>query len=516
MCWRKRPLRNAWGIPNIMKLSLLKESKLLARHSIIYGIGNVFNRVAALLLLPVYTRFLTPHDYGIKELVGLSTDVVSILLATAISGAIYRFYFEYDDLRDRNEVISSSIITIGSFGFVAVLLLFLSTKTMAKYILNSSSLYHFFMISFVSLWFQSLNQIGYNYLRAKQQSLKFIILSFGKLSFAISINIYLVCFVKLGVLGILISNLITSIVLFFVLIVPLMFEIGFHFSSEKIKEMLKFGIPLIPSQFGAFIVHLSDRFFIKGYCSIADAGLYSLGYRFGGLSSSFISEPFNQTFQPRRFELYKKEDSEKIFGKIFTYFLFLMFFAGLYISVLTKEVLMIMADKQFWPAYQVVPIIVLAITIFSFHYHLNMGILIEKKTKYLAYINFSNGIFILFLNFLLIPRYGIYGAAYATLIAFIYKVTLTYFFSSRYYKVYFEFIRIVKILIASTLIFVSGYFVQYDSVYLSFFMKFLIVSLYPLLLFGLGFFNKDEKKKALYYFNKTLKKNRDSINVESI
>ena len=488
----------------IMQLSLLKESKLLAKHSIVYGIGNFLNRIAALLLLPVYTRFLTPYDYGIKELVGLSTEVIAILLATAISGAIYRFYFEYDDIKDRNEVISSSIITIGLFGLIAIFFLSFFAEAMAKYILDSPDLYHFFLISFATIWFESLNQIGYNYLRAKQQSLKFVVLSFCKLVIAISINVYLICFLGMGVLGILISSLITSIIMCFTLVVPLLFKIGCHYSFDKIKEMLKFGIPLIPSQIGAFIVHLSDRFFIKGYCSIADAGLYSLGYRFGGLSSNFISTPFNQTFQPRRFELYKLEDSEIVFGKIFTYFLFLMFFAGLGVSVLTKEVLMIMADEQFWPAYKVVPIIVLAITIFSFHYHLNMGILIKKKTKYLAYINFSNGIFILILNFLLIPRYGIYGAAWATVIAFIYKVSLTYYFSSRYYKVHFEFVRIGKLLLASVLIFLSTYLIQYESVYITFFVKTGMLCLYPCLLFGMAFFREEEKQKAMECFNRAL------------
>ena len=106
-----------------MKVSLGKELRGLAKHSFLYGFGNLFNRVVAFLLLPVYTRFLTPHDYGIKELVGLSTDVIGILLATAISSAIYRFYFEYEDTKDRNEVISSAIITIGSFGLFAILLL---------------------------------------------------------------------------------------------------------------------------------------------------------------------------------------------------------------------------------------------------------------------------------------------------------------------------------------------------------------------------------------------------------
>jgi len=478
-----------------MAISVFKESKLLAKHSIIYSLGNFMQRIVSLLLLPIYTRYLTPNDYGIKELVALSTDIIVMLLTIAISDAIYRFYFKYENIKDRNEVISSAIIVISIVGLFAIVLLSFSTKLMAHLILDSAELYYFFLIAFASLWFQSLNNIGYTYLRAEQKSLKFVTLSFCKMVLAILLNICLVCYLKLGVLGILISTLIVSIIMTLVLVAPLSKKIGLHFSANKIKEMLKFGAPLIPSQFGAFIVHLSDRFFIKEYCSIADAGLYSLGYRFGTLPMYFISQPFNQIFQPRRFELYKNDGSEKIFGTIFTYFLGLMVFAGLGVSVLSKDLLMIMSDEKFWSAYKVIPIIVLATTIFSFQYHLDMGILITKKTIYLAYINFSNGILILILNFMLIPKYGVYGAAYATLIAFIYKISLTYYFSSRYYQVHFELIRIIKIFLAAILIYTITIGVVFDSNIISFIVKSAIILLYPGLLLFFNFLSQEEKDK---------------------
>jgi len=480
-----------------MTVSLKNETGLLAKHSLIYGLGNLMNRIIALLLLPIYTRFLTPTDYGVKELVGLTTDVIGILLATAISSAIHRFYFEYESQKDRHEVISSAIITIGCFGLVAVLLLSMTTKTLAFYILDSANLYHYFLISFASLWFSSLNEVGNNYFRATQQSLKYILLSFSKLILALSLNIYFICYLKYGVLGILYSTLLSSMVMSCVILFPIVKTTGLKFSKEKIKQMLKFGLPMIPSQLGAFVVHLSDRFFIKAYCSIADAGLYSLGYRFGTLPSTFISGPFNQTWLPRRFQLYKEEGAEKVFGKIFTYFLALMAFASLAVAALTKEVLMVMAAESFWGAYTIVPIIVLASTVFSFHYHLNMGILITKKTKYLAYINFSNGLFVLVLNFLLIPKYGVYGAAYATLIAFVYKIGLTYYFSRKYYKIYFEAYRIFKIILSACLIYLATYYIYFDHIIVSFAVKMVLICIYPALLFILGFFTEEEKLAIL-------------------
>ena len=479
--------------------SVASESKLLAKHSVIYGIGTATNKLVAFLLLPIYTQYLTTHDYGIKELVGLSTDIIGTLMATAISSAFFRFYFDYQDQEKKDLVLSCSYLSLGGFGLVVVIVLAFTTPVMAEYILDSPALYTYFLISFASMWFQTLNGIGFNLLRAQMQSVRYITFTITKLIAAIGLNILFVIYFRLGVLGILISTLLTSIGIFIFLNVPQLLRVGLRFSLPLVKDMVRFGFPLIWSQLGAFVVHLSDRFFIKAYSSISDAGLYSLGYRFGTLPGSFISEPFNQVWQPRRLELYKQENSEEIFGRVFTYFLLLLSFVGLGVAVLTRDILMIIADQKFWTAYKIVPIIVLANTIFTFHYHFNIGLIIEKKTKYLAYINFSNGLFVVLLNFLLIPRYGMFGAAYATLIAFVYKVVLTYYFSSRYFKIHFEYNRIGMLLIASVVIYLLSFWIMLGNVYLNILVKTGFVCMFPCVLYLTGFF-MDQEKAAVRNF----------------
>lgn len=484
--------------------SLVKESLLLAKHSMIYGTGTVINSVVAILLLPIYTRYLTPTDYGVKELIGLTVDIVGILIATAVSSGVLRFYFEYENEQDRNEVISAAIIGLSLLAFAAFLLLSFFTKPMAGYIIDAPGLYYYFNISLVSMWLNSVNDVGFGYLRAKQKSVLFVLLSFFRLVVAISFNIYFIVFLKLGVLGVLLSTLIVAFITTCLLNIPILFIVGVRFSSSKLIELIRFGIPVVPAQLGAFIVHLSDRFFLKAFCSIAETGIYSLGYRFGTTPGTFISVPFNQIWQPRRFELYKQPGSEELFGRIFTYYLALLTFVGLVIAVLTREVLMIMADPRYWSAYAIVPIIILANIIYNTNSHINMGILIQKKTKYLAYIDGSNGVFILILNFLLIPRFGIYGAAYATLIAFIYKTVLYYYFSSRIYKIYFEFIRISKIAGSAVFLFVLCMLLEIDNVYVSFVTKSFILLGFPAVLWLWGFYSREEKALISKYIHTLL------------
>ena len=251
-------------------------------------------------------------------------------------------------------------------------------------------------------------------MRANQKSLRYITYHFIKLILGIALNIYMICFLRWGVVSILLTNLITSVMIFCTLTVPILRLTGLRLSFAKAKEMARFGFPIALSQLGAFVVHLSDRFFMKALWSVSDAGLYSLGYRFGTLPGTFVSVPFNNAWQPRRYELIKQPDSEKVFGRIFTYYMLFLFFCGMSVAVLTKDVLKIMATDSFWSAYQVVPIIVLANIIFNMSPHVSMGLLITKKTKYFAFINGSNAFLVLVLNFFLIKGYGAYGAAVAT------------------------------------------------------------------------------------------------------
>lgn len=475
-------------------ISIGKETKLLAKHSLIYGIGASLNKVAAFLLLPVYTQYLTTHDYGVKELVALTTDIITTIIATSIASAFYRFYFEYSDEKHRNLVLSSSYIFMAGTGTFFALLLSLATPLLAKYILDSSDLYYYFLISFVSMWFQAMNEIGMYSLRATRKSLQYNIISIFRLILAISLNIFLIVFLHKGVLGIFISTLIASIITFCILNVPQLWKVGLNFSPNIIKEMLKFGLPMIPSELGAIVVRISDRFFIKSYCSIAETGLYALGFRFGLLPGMFVSEPFNQVWQPRRLEVYKQPNSEEIFGKIFTYFLAFMAFAALFTAVLTREILMIMAEKPFWDAYRIVPIIVMADVVFTLQYHFNIGFIIQKQTKYFAYINVSNGILNLALNFLLIPTYGMYGAAYATLISFTYVTAMTYLLSRRFFKIHFELIRLVKIFLAACAVFVVAGQISTFSIYLTMLLKTLVLGSYPLILYAFGFFTQKERE----------------------
>ena len=280
----------------------------------------------------------------------------------------------------------------------------------------------------------------------------------------------------------------------FVIVTPMIYrKIGFNVSLEVVKKLIKFGLPLIPSNLAAYLVVASDRLFIKQYVSIAETGLYSLGYKFGVLVNNFVTTPFNQIWGPRRLEMFKKGNSEAIFCRIFTYYTFVLIMGGLVISVLSREIVHLMADEAYWDSYKIIPLITLAHIVFSFFYHFNVGIMVEKKTKFFAYINIMNAIINLILNYFLIRAYGIWGAGFATLISYFLRTALCYYYSNKLHKIHVEWLRVLILIGGGIAYYYAIDFIHIANIFISAPLKVFLALTFPLVLYIFGFFYTEEK-----------------------
>jgi len=471
------------------------ETGFLAKQSTIYGIGNMLQRLSSFLLLPVYTRFLTTSDYGIKEIVTISTEVVAVLISTAVSMALFRIYFQYDEEATRRQVVSSAYVAVGGFGLVILGILIYLSPPLSGWLLDDPDLSVYLVLSFGALWFQVQNKITFDYMRARQQAIRVVSFSLAKLVMALGLNVWFIVFEGMGVIGVLWSNIITSAFFWLIMSIPMIVRTGWNFSVRILREMVGFGSPLVVSQLGGMVVHLSDRFFIKAMISMADAGIYSLGYRLGTLPSMLVVEPFNQTWLPRRYEIHKQPDHKQVFGRVFTYYLAAILFGALAVSVFARDLLMVMADEKFWGAADVIPLIAIANVIFSLHYHLNFGLMLAKRTKLIATINLTNGVLVLLLNWLLIPPFGFFGAAYATIAAFVYKVGLTWYFSRRHYRPEFERRRLWHLVVTVVVIYGVSRLIPAPSLWAGIALHAGLVAAFPVLLFVTGFAHKSELAK---------------------
>lgn len=478
-----------------MAQSVASEAKLIARHSAVYGLASVLDRVVSFLMLPVYLRVLTPSDYGVLELLYLTNSVISLVIGMGLESAVSRFYFDYEEEKDRNRVVGTAVVGYGGMMIAISLFLMLFAAPMAGWVLESRDQANLMVVSLASLGISMILPVYFAFMRVRQRSFEYMITKVAMTVVTLGLNILLVVVFPYGVMGVLMATLITNVLFVLVLSFTTLRKTGISIKWQLLVDMLKFGWPLIPSNIGAYIVQASDRYFVKEYVSVAMTGIYSLGYKIGTLVNQFVTSPFLQVWAPRRYELFNTEGYDRIYPKIFTYFCTLSLFVGLLISLVAKEIIMIMAAESFWPAYKVVPVVVLAYIIFSFHHHFNIGILMKKATKYVAYVNVLNGILNVILNFLLIKPFGIFGAAVATLICFIFKASLTFYFSNRLYPIHMEWRRVGLLFAVAFVLFFAGIQMDTGSLWLDMVAKAGIGCLFPVALFSVKFFTEEELKR---------------------
>jgi O-antigen/teichoic acid export membrane protein len=465
----------------------------MAKHSLIYGLGNMLNKVVGFLMIPIYTRFLVPAEYGKLELVVLTTEILGMFISMRISRAMYRFYFEYDRQEEKDAVVSTAFLFFGAIGLVGIGMASLFAERLAAHLLDSAVYRNYFIIAFVSLWFNTLLMLGTQYLQIQKQSLKYITVSAFQLIISLSFNVYFVVLMELGVLGVLLGNMIGAITVAVITSVAVLSKVGLRFSIKTLKEMLRFGLPLVPGALANFAVLVSDRYFVKVFGSLTHTGIYSLSCKFGVLPHTFVTIPFFQIWSVRRFELMKSATAEETMGRVITYFLLVITYIGLGLSVLCKDVIQIIADPKYWDSHRYIPLLVLSYIIFGLYNHFSISILIHKKTKYISYIDLSNGAINVLLNIVFIQRYGIFGAVYATLISYTLRIAVLYIVSNRIQKIYFEFGRAAKVLITAALIYVVSIFIDSGSTITNLFLKGLLLTTWPAVLFCSNFFNPGER-----------------------
>lgn len=443
-------------------------------------------------MIPIYTRFLSPYDYGILELIAITLNILSIVLAGGLTEAVSRFYFDYQETKDRNKVISVGLITFIVLAIVSFALLAPFSSLMSETLLDTPEYSSFFLIAIAYMGLSLILQLIFAYFRVTQRSISLTVASLAGLVVSLGLNIYFVVVLEIGVKGILLATLIT-LALQVAVLIPMTFKsVGYRFDLSLLNDMFRFGFPIIFTQISHQIVTVSDRYFIKAFYNLTDTGLYSLAYKMGALVITFVGTPFDMIFKPRRFEYFGQEEAEKNFARIFTLFIFVITLVGMYISILIRDILRLLVTEPFWDAYKIVPIIVLTYVFYSFFYHFNVGILMKKKTKLYAGINIATGVLNLILNYFLIKAYSIWGAAVATLICYVFRSALTYYFSNRIHPIIMETRNIILIFACAFVTYGLCSLIETGDTYMNLILKSLAGLIYVLSLYLMGLFTHEE------------------------
>lgn len=483
-----------------------KYMKRLFKNLSIYGLGGILAKSISFLLLPLYTRVLSPEDYGILAIVSIVGAVIGIFYGFMISSGFVRNYYDSSDAKQMRILFSTALwFTFINATILSLLLLFYSVY-IASLIFKFSDGSFYIKLIVISAMLYSLSPIYYGLLMVREQATKYITVNIITLILTLTSTIVLLVIFKWSVKGVLVGQIIGKSIELFILASMMFKDVNLRFSITALKDMLKFSGPLIPMQLAFLIMTLSDRFFLQGYKDINEVGLYSLGYKFAALIPLFAIQPL-KAWGPYIFSLINHPQKCKTNIADFSrYYLSAILFITLSISILSREVLMIMAKTEYWSSWKVVYILCISSVLFGMINVAAYGFHIVKKTYITSFFFCLGALVNLLFNYLLIPRYGMIGASYATSLSFL-GVLIGYFvYLERVYPVPFQYLKFIFAFSTSGIVYYISTFIQF-GIFQSIAIKLLVISTFPYILIVSGYFNKEELqqgKKAIFRSTKEL------------
>lgn len=391
--------------------------KNLLKDSAVYGIGIVLSRLVGFLMIPIYTRVLTPADYGIIETIVRVVDVVGLVLALGLASAFMRYFNEASEGPDRRRLISTSMLLIVAATAVALVVVVPASPWVTEAAFADRENERYVRIALIGMLLATVSNLPLTLLRAEGRAWRFTVISTAQLVLALTLNIVLLVFLRLGVLGAVLSTLINAAVWSVLLGGELLVRHGVHFDRGWARRLLAFGVPLVPASLSQFVLHFSDRFFLTRFSTIEDLGLYSLAYRFAMLATTLYGM-LDTAWWPWAFRVAREEDAPRNLadGVAMMLVASTVFVTG--VILFSKPVIDVMASAEFGAASRYVPPLTFAYWLFSTVAPVSVGLQLAERTGVVAFANGIAAVVCLGLSFWIIPLYGVWGAIGVTVASF--------------------------------------------------------------------------------------------------
>ena len=479
---------------------MLEQLKRLGRDSVIYGIGHITTRLLTFLLLPYYSFHLAPAEYGEVTLYFLFIAVVQTFYFYGLDIAYLR-YFGLSKERDEQAAITGTAVStslVSSLGLT--LLIVLAARPLGDLLIenpvNPGLTTAMIRVCAGILFFDTLSAFPFILLRGTLRPIRFVTVKLVNVAANIGLNIWFVGSLNLGVQGILWANLIASAVSLLALLPDLLRYFRPVINKALVTEMVRFGLPNVPTYFFVMVVELASRKFVEVYRGLDEAGLFSAGYKLG-MFMAVVTGAFRFAWQPFFLAHASEENAPQLFARVMTYYLLITTGLFLFLSFFVNALIMhpwpgigYILDSRYWPGLVVFPVILLAHIFDGLYANFMVGVYLKKLTHKLPLVTGVAAALTIALNFLLVPRYGMMAAAWITLLAFAVQAALLWQMVRKYYAVPYEWSRIFRLTLVAGLVYVLAHAPGLTSLW----PRILLLLMFPILLFAVGFFDERERR----------------------
>ncbi len=441
--------------PSDTNESTLNHLQILVKGSALYISGDLATKLLAFILIPFYTRYLIPADYGIIEVIKAFTQVLTIVCGLGLNGALVRFYFEYSEPEDRARFFGTTVFALIGSAFLVILVFDLIGQIWFDHFFSGIPFHPYMRLAIWTVFLTSTSSIVLVLYRVRQEPGKYITFQLVQSFLGFALIIYFIVEWQNGALGKLQGEFVAAISVGILCVVLVRPYIRLYCSWPDVKKSLKFSVPLVPHLIFWWIMDLSDRMLLQYYTTLSEVGVYALGYNMASVMMVAIAG-LNNAWAPYFFSMSNRPGAKDIIAKLLLYGLCVILFVGLVLVLVARELVLLITTPEYYEAYRVMQVIVLAFIFTGVSTILANLIFYGKTSHRLPLLTGLSACVNIGLNILLIPRFGMMGAAYATLIAMAVYACLVFIVSQDVYRVEYNGRKIGAMVVALILGLVIG------------------------------------------------------------
>ena len=412
-------------------MSKLRE---LSKGTAIYGSGEIAIQALNFLLLPLYVDYLSKADYGIIALLATVEAPAKLIFRWGLDGAFMRYWYDFEDEAARQKLTSTLFFFLLAVNGLLLIASLAAAPLLSEWLLETPGYTVALQLVLLNTFAIGFTFIPFHVLRIQKRAAQFSGLSLARSVSTLVLRLALIVGLGYGVMGIVLADIIVTAVLMLVLVrwfAPLIRPV---FSSDVLRTSLKFGLPRVPHGFALQVMSMADRVILQRFTSLDVVGVYAIGVSFG-LVPKIALGAFESAWAPFYYATAREPDAKRVFTTVTTYGITVLALMTAGLAAVASDLLHVMTRGRFVEAAPVVGWTAIGVFFYGVYLLTSIGLNITTNTRYYPVSTAVGAVVNVGLNFLLIPSYGMLGAAWANGASYAVQSGIAYHFSQRFYPI---------------------------------------------------------------------------------
>lgn len=439
--------------------------RALAKESLVYGVSSIASRFLNFLLVPFYTHVLSPAEFGVSNIVFALIAFLNIAYQFGFDSAYLRLAADADEA-GRKRLFSTAFLSQAAAAVAFSAILVVAAHPLGRLFVIPEA--HLDLLRYAAgiLILDTLCVVPFAHLRLTHKALNFSLIRMANVAVNVGANLLFVLHMGKGLEGVFWANLLASAATLVLCSPVLLANVRAHAQAEGFRQLLRFGLPLVPAGFYYIVIEMTGRLVLSrldqadidrlypgmGYDVLSLTGIFSAAWKLG-VFGLLLVQMYRMAWQPFFLQRHKDADAPRLFGRVIVYLCQFIGYASVTLMVFLDRLVAIpvfgrpIIQPDYWTGLEIVPGVLLAYAIEAWFVHFTLGIYIAKDTRYFIWSNGVGAVVTVIGNLLLVPRLGLWGAALSAVLCYLVMAVMVTRRSQKHFPIELPFKTLVPILL---------------------------------------------------------------------